>query len=90
MLSPVNPPSHHDDPATVRRARAGLTLFFLYVVLYAGFIGLVLVRPEWLSWRPFGGVNLAIAYGLGLIAAALALAAIYMAACRWADRRSSR
>jgi len=87
MLSPVNP-SPHDESAAARRARAGLVLFFLYVLLYAGFMGIVLVRPEWLSWRPFGGVNLAIAYGLGLIAAALVLAAIYMAACRWADRRS--
>jgi uncharacterized membrane protein (DUF485 family) len=86
MMSPVNQ-SSHDEPAAARRARAGLTLFFLYVLLYAGFMGLVLLRPEWLSWRPFGGVNLAIAYGLGLIAAALVLAAIYMAACRWADRR---
>ena len=54
--------------AEAGRARVGLGLFLVYVLLYAGFMGLVLVRPEWLSWRPFGGVNLAIAYGMLLIA----------------------
>jgi uncharacterized membrane protein (DUF485 family) len=38
----------------------------------------VLVRPDLLSKRPFGGVNLAIAYGMGLIAAAFLLAVVYM------------
>ena len=63
-------------------SRIGLVLFWIYVLLYGGFIGLVLFRPDLLSWRPFGGVNLAIAYGMGLIAGAFLLAIIYMAACR--------
>jgi uncharacterized membrane protein (DUF485 family) len=61
-------------------SRLGLVLFWIYVFLYGSFMGLVLVRPDLLSWRPFGGVNLAIASGLGLIAAALILAVVYMAA----------
>ena len=63
-------------------SRVGLTLFWVYVLLYAGFMALVLFRPDLLSLRPFGGVNLAIAYGMGLIAGAFLLALIYMAACR--------
>ncbi|MCK4615407.1 MAG: DUF485 domain-containing protein, partial [Pirellulales bacterium] len=47
-----------------------------------GFMGIVLFRPDVLSWRPLGGVNLAIAYGMGLIASAFVLALIYMVACR--------
>ena len=74
--------------ATAARARIGLVLCFVYVLLYAGFMGLVLVKPEWLATRPFGGVNLAIASGLGLIIAALVLALVYMAACRLVDRRT--
>jgi uncharacterized membrane protein (DUF485 family) len=69
------------------RARVGLTMFALYVALYAGFMALVLIRPDWLSERPFGGTNLAIAYGLGLIAAAIVLAGLYMVACRLVERR---
>ena len=45
-------------------------------------MALVLFRPDLLSLRPFGGVNLAIAYGMGLIAGAFVLAIIYMVACR--------
>jgi uncharacterized membrane protein (DUF485 family) len=63
-------------------SRIGLTLFWIYVLLYAGFMVLVLFRPDLLSLRPFGGVNLAIAYGMGLIAGAFVLAIVYMAACR--------
>lgn len=58
----------------------GLALFAVYVLLYAGFMALVLVRPEALSARPFGGVNLAIACGLGLIVAAVLLSVVYIVA----------
>ena len=78
---------HAPDAAARARSRIGLGLFALYVALYAGFMAVVLVRPDWLSARPFGGTNLAIAYGLGLIAAALVLAVVYMAACRLVERR---
>ena len=54
--------------------RLGLALFWVYVALYGGFMAVVLFRPDLLSLRPFGGVNLAIAYGMGLIAAAFGLA----------------
>ncbi len=66
-------------------ARIGLVLFVMYVLLYAGLIGIVLFRPELLSTRPFGGVNLAIAYGMGLIGAAFLLAIVYMIACRMVE-----
>ena len=56
----------------------GLALFWVYVALYGGVMALVLVRPDLLSLRPVGGVNLAIVYGMGLIAAAFALAVAYM------------
>ncbi len=61
-------------------SRLGLALFGVYVLLYAGFMALVLVRPEALLARPFGGVNLAIACGLGLIVAAVVLSVVYMVA----------
>jgi uncharacterized membrane protein (DUF485 family) len=50
------------------------------VLLYGGFMALVLGRPDLLSWRLFGGVNLAIASGIGLIAAAFVLSVVYMVA----------
>ena len=74
--------SSNRGPARSASSRIGLGLFWIYVLLYAGFMVLVLFRPDLLSLRPFGGVNLAIAYGMGLIAGAFLLAIIYMAACR--------
>ena len=73
--SPTTPP-----PEATGRSRFGFALFWVYVLLYGGFMALVLVRPDLLSLRPFGGVNLAIAYGMGLIAAAFVLAVVYMLA----------
>ena len=63
-----------------RASRTGLALFWVYVALYGGFMALVLARPDLLALRPYGGVNLAIASGMGLIAAALVLAVVYMIA----------
>jgi uncharacterized membrane protein (DUF485 family) len=65
-----------------RHARYGLILFFLYVLLYAGFIAISVLSPDLMNHRPMGGVNLAILYGLGLILAAFILAMVYMALCR--------
>ncbi|MFM7137052.1 MAG: DUF485 domain-containing protein [Planctomycetota bacterium] len=64
----------------VPASRLGLAMFGLYVLLYGGFITLVLVRPDLVAERPFGGVNLAIACGLGLIVAAVVLSVVYMVA----------
>lgn len=69
-------PRHPDDGTAA--SRSGLILFWIYVALYGGFMALVLVRPDLLSRRPFGGVNLAILAGMGLIAAAFVLAVVYM------------
>ena len=70
--SPMPP---HPPP---RASRMGLVLFWVYVSLYGGFMALVLARPDLLSLRPFGGVNLAIIWGMGLILAAFVLALVFM------------
>ena len=76
--------SHHEDhPHLVsRNARYGLILFAVYVALYGGFIFLAVFRTDVMSRVIPGGMNLAIGYGFGLIAAALVLALIYMTLCR--------
>jgi len=70
----------HDRRTAAPASRLGLTLFGLYVLLYGGFIVLVLARPGLVAERIFGGVNLAIACGLGLIVAAVVLSLVYMLA----------
>lgn len=55
-----------------------LWLFAFYLALYVGFMLLTAFRPDVMATTPFGGVNLAILYGLLLIVTALALALFYM------------
>lgn len=76
----TKPTAGHDrsPPSAVPASRTGFVLFWIYVLLYGGFMGLVLVRPDLLASRPFGGVNLAILAGLGLIVAAFGLALVSM------------
>jgi len=57
--------------------RVGLGLFALYLVCYAGFVLIAAFRDDWMLATPLPGVNLAIVYGLGLIALAFVLAMIY-------------
>ena len=64
-----------------RNARIGLILFFIYLAFYAGFVLLAAFSPATMERTPAAGVNLAIWYGFGLIAAALVLALIYGVLC---------
>lgn len=71
----------HDDhhaPTIARNARVGLWLFAVYVVLYAGFMVLSAFYPERMRQSAVAGVNLAVAYGFGLILGAFLLALLYM------------
>jgi uncharacterized membrane protein (DUF485 family) len=60
-----------------RNSRLGLALFFVYCLLYGGFVGLAAFAPGVMERSPAAGVNLAIWYGFGLIAAAIVLALVY-------------
>ena len=65
-----------------RNARIGLILFVVYLAFYGGFVLLAAFSPATMARLPWAGVNLAIWYGFGLIAAALVLALIYGYLCR--------
>lgn len=71
-----------EHPGMVARStRTGIVLFFLYLALYAGFMGLSTFAPGVMKSRPFGGLNLALIYGFGLIISAMVLAVIYLWLC---------
>jgi uncharacterized membrane protein (DUF485 family) len=74
-------------PLTVH-TRRGLGLFAIYVVFYAGFMALAAFAPDAMERpTPFGSVNLAIMYGMGLILLALVLALVYVFISRIPDDR---
>ena len=70
--------------------RLGLALFAVYLLLYTGFVLLAAFAPELMEATPIAGVNLAIWYGFGLIAAAILLALAYGWACSPSERQSER
>ena len=74
-------------PAHKRASRIGLILFVPYGLLYAAFMGLNIVDPA-IMGRSWGPLNLAVGYGLALIAAALFLAVIYTWRCGSGEKGS--
>ena len=84
--------AHHDHtpapvdavPAaeTARNARYGLGLFAVYAALYATFVLLTAFAPQTMGTVIGFGINLAVYYGLALIAAAFLLALVYAWLCR--------
>ena len=71
-----------EEAVVVHNTRMGVVLFFVYVVLYGGFMALSAFAPETMSEPFLGGVNLAVVYGFSLILVALVLALVYMKVCR--------
>jgi uncharacterized membrane protein (DUF485 family) len=71
-----------------RRAGGALRfwLFGLYLACYVAFTILTAFNPSLMSWAPFGGANLAVVSGFGLIGAAIALALLYW----WLAREDAR
>lgn len=52
-------------------------MFWLYAIVYAGFIIINVMNPVMMEGHVFSGLNLAVVYGFGLIVFALVLALIY-------------
>ncbi len=77
------PPALPADPTSwAHNSRLGLVLFFIYLALYLGFIGMSAFGRETMGKPAIGGVNVAVVYGFGLIFAAFALAVVYMVLCK--------
>ena len=78
------------DRGVGRKAKLGLELFAVYLLLYGGFAYLAAFRPESMGWKPFGGVDLAVWYGMALIVSPLLLAAIYLTPTADGNERGAR
>ncbi len=69
------------DAASEWKAILGIKLFFLYSVIYMGFVSVAVFAPEKLKMPIIGGTNLAIIYGMGLILFAILLGLVYNHVC---------
>lgn len=77
----VNNPSEESAILSKKKSRLGIRLFFIYLVLYAGFVAIGVFQYELLAISVVGGLNLALAYGIGLIAFAVILGIVYNHYC---------
>lgn len=75
------------DPATGYKTRLGVWMFFIYAAVYAGFVAINVADPKKMEAIVFGGLNLAVVYGLGLIVFALLLALGYERLCTLREKR---
>lgn len=77
------------DLATGYKTRLGVLMFFIYAVIYAGFVAINVAAPKAMESIVFGGLNLAVVYGFGLILFALLLALVYERLCTLREKRLS-
>lgn len=69
------------DNAAAKKAKLGVILFFVYLIIYSGFVVIGLYDPDLMGVHVLGKQNLAIVYGFGLIVLAIVMGFIYNAVC---------
>lgn len=77
----VNNTSTEKESLTKRKSVLGIRLFFIYLICYAGFVAIGVFQYELLAIQVLGGLNLALAYGIGLIIFAVVLGVVYNYYC---------
>ena len=69
------------DLAIKKKTRLGVILFFVYFIVYAGFVAIGVADYSLMSKIVLGNQNLAVVYGLGLIVFAILLGLVYNWKC---------
>jgi len=79
------------DNAAAKKAKLGVILFFVYLIIYSGFVVIGLYDPDLMGVHVLGKQNLAIVYGFGLIVLAIVMGFIYNAVCtRMEDKMNTK
>ena len=70
-----------EDKAVGYKTKLGVYLFFVYVIVYAGFVVINVASPQLMAKTVFAELNLAVVYGFGLILLAFIMGIIYNHLC---------
>ena len=70
-----------EDLAIKKKTKLGVILFFIYFIVYAGFVTIGVVDYKLMGKIVLGGQNLAVVYGFGLIIFAILLGLFYNWKC---------
>lgn len=74
-------PEQEEDLASEKKSKLGIKFFFVYLIIYAGFIAIGVFNYDLLAIEVYRGINLAIFYGGGLILLAVLMGVIYNYLC---------
>lgn len=69
------------DKASGKKSKLGVWLFVIYTIIYAGFVAIGVSDYELFKIKIFGGQNLAVVYGFGLIILAILMGVVYNFIC---------
>ena len=78
------------DKAAEKKAKLGVKMFIIYTLVYSGFVIIGLTKPELMGLNLFGGQNIAIVYGFGLIILAIVMGFIYNYSCTKMEDRMNK
>jgi uncharacterized membrane protein (DUF485 family) len=70
-----------EDHASEWKAKLGIKLFWLYCIVYTGFVGMAVFAPAAMKTPVLCGTNLAVVYGMVLIVFAVVLGLVYNHFC---------
>jgi uncharacterized membrane protein (DUF485 family) len=70
-----------EDKSAERKSKLGIKLFFVYLIIYTGFVLIGTIWPKLLGTEFLWGQNLAVIYGITLILLAVVMGLIYNYFC---------
>lgn len=70
-----------NDYSIAYKTRLGVILFFVYLLVYAGFVLIGVFYPDLMGIKTLAGLNLAFVYGMGLIVLAIIMGLVYNYFC---------
>jgi uncharacterized membrane protein (DUF485 family) len=77
------------DNASPAKSKLGLILFGVYSLIYAGFVVITVASPASMG-MPVFGMNLASAYGFGLILLAIVMGLAYNHICTGLEKKLNK
>lgn len=80
LHKPAESPTEKDH-AIAYKTRLGVQMFFVYALVYVGFVMINIFKPVLMEKEIIFGLNLAVVYGFGLIILSLIMALIYNYLC---------
>lgn len=81
MLHEPTNPTPEEDNAIAYKTKLGTRMFWVYALIYAGFVLINIIKPVLMEKVIIFGLNLAVVYGFGLIILSLVMALIYNSLC---------